>query len=230
MVPDATTAYAGADPTVAQNYNFSIPLVPAKLSTPTSTNLGAIGVMISGAVLFNPYEGDGRTIAKASNFTVKNSKGQDVAFLDSCNGHPTPMGTYHYHALPTCITSVVDGASGPSHIVGVAFDGFLIYGDRAIDGSKVSASQLDSCNGISSPTPEFPEGIYHYVLLDTQDSTSSIRCFSGKVDIKTMAFINQTRMASPTLAKLTGSSVCSSTPQAQKPTSSRAFKIATTKH
>jgi hypothetical protein len=183
-VLNATTAYVGADPTVEQDFNFTIPLNPIKSAKPTSTSLGSIGVMISGASLFNPYEGDGKSIAMLDNFTIKNSKGQDVGFLDSCNGHPTPMmGTYHYHALPTCITQVVDKPNGSSHLIGVAFDGFPIYGDRAMDGSKIVATQLDACNGITSATPEFPQGIYHYVLLDTKDSTSSIRCFSGKSSV-----------------------------------------------
>jgi YHYH protein len=183
MLPTPTTAYVGADPTVAQNYNFTIPLNPTKSAKPTSTSLGAIGVMISGSVLFNPYEGDGKSVATLDNFTLKNSKGQDVAFLDSCNGHPTPMGQYHYHALPRCITKVVDKADSPSHILGIAFDGFPIYGDRAMNGSQITTNQLDACNGIASATPEFPRGIYHYVLLDTKDSTSSIRCFSGKSSV-----------------------------------------------
>lgn len=182
MVPSAATAHAEADPTVAQSYDFKISTNPTKAATTTSTSLGTIGVMISGAVLFNPYEGDGSTVATASNFTVKNSAGQDVAFLDSCNGHPTPMGQYHYHALPTCVTAMVDAASGPSHLLGIAFDGFPIYGDRDVHGKKIAASALDDCNGITSATPEFPDGIYHYVLLETAASTSSIKCFSGTVD------------------------------------------------
>lgn len=181
-VPDASTATAGADPTTAQSYDYSIPTVPTKAASPTDASLGTIGVMISGAALFNPFEGDGSTVAMASNFTVKNAKGEDVAFLDSCNGHPTPMGQYHYHALPKCVTSQVDTKAGPSHIIGVAFDGYLIYGDRDANGAVVTKDQLDACNGISSPTPEFPNGVYHYVLLDTSDSTSSIRCFTGTVD------------------------------------------------
>jgi YHYH protein len=184
MMPTPTTAYVGADPTQTQDYKFTLPLSPAKSAKPTSTSLGAIGVMISGAVLFNPYEVDNQTIATLDNFSLKNSQGQDVAFLDSCNGHPTPRGQYHYHALPPCITRVVDEVSGPSHLIGVAFDGFPIYGDRAMNGSKIEATQLDACNGITSPTPEFPQGIYHYVLLNTKDSRSSIRCFSGKSKIE----------------------------------------------
>jgi hypothetical protein len=182
-VPSAATAYAGADPTVAQSYSYAIPLTPTKASSPTSTSLGTIGVMISGAALYNPYEGDGSTVAMASNFTVKNSAGLDVAFLDSCNGHPTPMGAYHYHALPPCVTATVDVAGGPSHIIGVAFDGYPIYGDRDINGKQLTAADLDQCSGITSATPEFPTGAYHYVLLQTTTSSSSIRCFTGKVTI-----------------------------------------------
>lgn len=181
-VPDASSAVAAADPTVAQDYDFTITTNPVLADEPTSTSLGTIGVMISGAALFNPYEGDGTTVATASNFTVLNDAGEEVAFLDTCNGHPTPMGSYHYHALPTCITAVVDEEGGPSHVLGVAFDGFPIYGDRALDGTQLTADDLDECSGIFSATPEFPDGIYHYVLLDTADSSSSIRCFSGVVD------------------------------------------------
>ena len=182
VVPDASTATATDDPTVAQSYDYSIPLTPTKAESVTSTSLGVIGLMISGASLFNPYEGDGATVATQSNFSVKDANGNDVWFLDDCAGHPTPMGQYHYHALPKCVTATVDEADGPSHIIGIAFDGYPIYGDRDINGNQLTAADLDECNGITSATPEFPGGVYHYVLLDVADSTSSIRCFSGIVD------------------------------------------------
>jgi hypothetical protein len=60
-IPTASTSHAGADPTRAQSYDFLIPLTPTKAAAPTSTSLGTIGLMISGAALFNPYEGDGIT-------------------------------------------------------------------------------------------------------------------------------------------------------------------------
>jgi hypothetical protein len=74
---------------------------------------------------------------------------------------------------------VIDKTGGPSHILGIAFDGFLIYGNKDINGNLVSSSQLDTCNGITSPTPEFPEGIYHYVLTEEKSNRSTINCFSG---------------------------------------------------
>jgi hypothetical protein len=183
VVPDANSAHVMKDPTKAQSYSFDIPSIPEYSSTVTKANLGSIGVMISGAVLYNPYEGDGSTVAMASNFTITDSNGITASFVDKCAGHPTPdMGAYHYHGLPNCVTKKVDKEEGASHIIGVALDGFPIYGANDINGKPVDVKKLDECNGISSPTPEFPSGIYHYVLPGTNDATSSIRCFHGKVD------------------------------------------------
>ena len=187
VVPDASTAHIIKDPTTAQKYSFDIPSSPTYSSATTSTSLGSIGVMISGAVLYNPYEGDGKTVAMSSNFTITNSAGITASFVDKCAGHPTPVmngkgGAYHYHGLPNCVAAQVDTVEGPSHIIGIALDGFFIYGDRDINGKAIPSSALDECNGINSPTPEFPNGIYHYVLPGTADATSSIRCFHGVVD------------------------------------------------
>jgi len=184
VVPSQDTAYISNDPTKVQSYDFKITTTPKLASTVTQAPLGSIGLMISGAVLFNPYEGDNKTVAMSSNFYLTDSNGNKVWFVDSCSGHPTPSprGEYHYHALSNCVTSEVDTDNGPSHITGIAMDGFPIYGNRDINGNKIEVSRLDECNGINSPTPEFPNGIYHYVLPGTSDATSSIRCFKGEVD------------------------------------------------
>ena len=184
VVPDATTANIIADPTKAKTYKFTIPTTPKYSSSVTSTSLGSIGVMISGAVLYNPFEGDGKTVAMASNFTITNSAGITASFVDKCAGHPTPdIGAYHYHGLPNCVTAKVDKVGKASHIIGFALDGFPIYGDRDNKGKQVTAKNLDKCNGVNSATPEFPKGIYHYVLLGTADARSSIACFQGEVDV-----------------------------------------------
>ena len=183
VVPDASTANIIKDPTKAQTYNFTIPTTPKYSAKVTNTSLGSIGVMISGAVLYNPFEGDGKTVAMASNFTITDANGITASFVDKCAGHPTPgQGAYHYHGLPNCVTAKVDKVAKPSHIIGFALDGFPIYGDRDSKGKLVTAKNLDECNGINSATPEFPKGIYHYVLLATADVHSSIACFHGEVD------------------------------------------------
>lgn len=149
----ASDAHAGADPTVAQAYDYTIPTSPKKGAAVTAAPLGVIGVigvigvMISGWTLFNPYEGDGTTVAKATNFFVTGTDGSQVWFLDTRNGHPTPMGQHLYHALPGCVTATIDQPGGPSHILGLAFDGFPIYGDRDATGSKIGADALDACTG-----------------------------------------------------------------------------------
>lgn len=183
IVPDENTANIIKDPTKAQSYKFTIPTSPKYSKSTTATSLGSIGVMISGAVLYNPFEGDGKTVAMANNFTITNEAGITASFVDKCAGHPTPdVGAYHYHGLPTCVTTMVDKVAKPSHIIGFALDGFPIYGDRDTKGKKVTAKNLDKCNGVTSATPEFPKGIYHYVLLGTADARSSIACFHGEVD------------------------------------------------
>ena len=183
VVPTGPSAHIVKDPTRAQSLSFTISTKPTYTSKITNTPLGSIGVMISGSVLFNPYEGDGKTVAMSGNFSLTNTDGTKVWFIDHCNGHPTPMdGTYHYHAGSTCITDQVDTMTGPSHLIGVALDGFPIYGPRDIRGRTVPVNSLNRCNGITSPTPEFPNGVYHYVLPRTTDATSSIRCFHGVVD------------------------------------------------
>ena len=160
--------------------------------------------MISGAVLYNPYEGDGKTVAMANNFTITNSNGISASFVDKCAGHPTPQqGAYHYHGLPSCVTAQVDKISKPSHIIGFALDGFPIYGDRDNKGKLLTAKNLDQCNGIYSATPEFPNGIYHYVLLSNSDVRSSIACFHGEVDssqIQAMPQMGGAQMPMPDLA------------------------------
>ncbi|HEX3465797.1 MAG TPA: YHYH protein [Candidatus Elarobacter sp.] len=161
---------------------------PSKASSPTATGLGPIGYTIAGEALFNPYEANGSTPALTDNvsytFTDSSGKVQTASFIDSCNSHAAGGAggaTWHYHAVPSCLTSQLDG-NGPSHMLGIALDGFPIYGGRDVNGNIIQVSQLDACNGITSPTPEFPNGVYHYVLpVGVAGKQSSLNCYSGTV-------------------------------------------------
>lgn len=52
-------------------------------------------------------------------------------------------------------------------------------------GAIITLSQLDACNGITSATPEFPAGVYHYVLPEGVTSfQSSLMCYSGNITTK----------------------------------------------
>ena len=182
----------GTVPTSTRVTSYTINICSSVTSTTTSTRGGSTGWMISGSAMFNAYEGDMVTIANADNvtytFTDASGRAQTAAFLDGCSGHQTPSNagnTYHYHGYSSCLASAAgDGASGASHIVGVALDGFPIYGDRDINGALVPVSSLDQCNGTISPTPEFPNGVYHYVLpsgAERNTSRAAPPCYRGSV-------------------------------------------------
>ena len=184
-------AYAGTGlSTTIKTISATFNICPTKAASTTATGMGAIGLMFSGTVLFNPYEATS-TVALSDNasytFASMACGGSTctASFLDPCNQHTAGgMGgsTWHFHGVPTCWTSVVDGTTGPSHIIGIALDGYPIYGGYDINGNAVSVSSLDACNGITSPTPEFPSGAYHYVLpVGVTTKQSSINCYTGTV-------------------------------------------------
>jgi hypothetical protein len=143
----------------------------------TRVSAGPVGIIISDAVQYNPYEADGTTTAMDSNFDI-----DGVFFVDTCTGHPVPLynlNQYHYHGVPTCITDRLDQPGRHSVMIGTAFDGFPIYGPQDADGNE--PTDLDECNGHFGPTPEFPDGIYHYHLTHTPPY--SIPCLHGVVDL-----------------------------------------------
>ena len=187
-----------------RNYNYTLPLTPTWSTTTTAAPLGPIGVMLDGAVLYNPFEaGPAKTPALSDNFTVTQN-GNTGSFLDSCNSHPNQMD-FHYHGLATCLVEYATGQSvsvGPVTSstgsttaavsetnaaakkpveLGFAFDGYAIYDNIAMNGSTIPVASLDACNGIFSAVPGYPQGIYHYVLENVKTSQSSINCFHGVV-------------------------------------------------
>lgn len=187
-----------------QHYDYALPLVPKYSKSVISTNQGPIGVMLDGAALYNPYEANHSTVATADNF-IATQNGVSASFLDDCDGHPGPGGQYHYHGLPECLVAYATGASpvvrsvtstngtattavtednvAPRRpvILGFAFDGYGIYDNVAMSGRTVPVSALDSCNGIFSPVPGYPRGVYHYVLENVKGARSSIGCYHGVV-------------------------------------------------
>ncbi len=187
-----------------QGFDYTLPLTPRFSTSVTTTNQGPIGFLLDGAALYNPYEANHSTVATSDNF-VATAHGVTASFLDNCDGHPGPGGQYHYHGLPTCLVTYATGGhpkvgsvtstSGTSTapvvednhaarepvILGYAFDGFGIYDNVAINGATVRVSLLDACNGIFSPVPGYPHGVYHYVLENVKGARSSIGCFHGIV-------------------------------------------------
>lgn len=201
----AVVPYDGSGISTVNAISGTFNICPAKAASTTATSGGAIGVITSGEVLFDPYEAT-NTVALSDNASYTFTSGgtsYTASFIDQCNSHPAGgMGmssgsTWHYHGNPVCYTLSVDGASGPSHIIGIALDGFPIYGGRDVNGNVVDSATLDACNGITSATPEFPSGAYHYVLPITSAGAavatkqSSINCYAGSVNATLMAMMQK---------------------------------------
>jgi YHYH protein len=157
----------------AYDAKFTFPVVPTVAGSAQDTGNGAIGVAISGAVFFNPYEGDGTdTVANDDNTTI-----DGVPFIDACGGHPLPNSvSYHYHGIPFCITDEVDTPGEHSAVIGYLFDGYGIYGPQDVDGEE--PTDLDECMGHFGPTPDFPEGVYHYHVSSKANYISE--CLHGE--------------------------------------------------
>ncbi len=187
-----------------QNYDYVLPLTPKYSKSVTTANQGPIGIMLNGAALYNPYEANHATVATSDNFIATNN-GVSASFIDDCDGHPGPGGQYHYHGLPSCLVAYATGgtasvasitstagstsagvvednaASKKPVLLGFAFDGYGIYDNVAMNGAAIAVAALDACNGIFSPVPGYPKGVYHYVLENVKGARSSISCYHGVV-------------------------------------------------
>jgi hypothetical protein len=171
-----------------QHMKVVIPLQPKLADKQTSTDIGLIGIAISGALFYSPYEADRKTLALSQKDMVVNG----IPFLDACNGHPNPLAVqYHYHGVPYCITDVIDKSGEHSHLLGYLLDGFPVYGPQGDNGVKLTPKDLDECNGMFGPTPEYPEGIYHYVLTDEPPYIMS--CYAGVIELDTSTLALFTR-------------------------------------
>jgi hypothetical protein len=195
---------ATADILQDQHYSYTLPTTPV-YSTTTTANQGPIGLMLDGAVLYNPYEANKSIIATNDNFAVTVGS-VSASFLDDCNGHPGPGGQYHYHGVPGClvayattgknvqVASVGSFSSTPSSgvdesnpaakkpvLVGFAFDGYGIYDNIDMNGKVIAVTSLDGCNGLFTPVPSYPKGVYHYVLENVKANRASLSCYHGVV-------------------------------------------------
>lgn len=135
-----------------QDFTFRFPLAPQRAPQVTRLPMGPIGMALNGVVFFNPFEIGGMNAVA----------GYSEVWLDSCCGHPQQTGVYHYHKYPTCVKSpFADDGHQHSPVIGLAFDGFPIYGPYESDGQMAKdvdgERALDSCSGHSDP-----ERGYHY--------------------------------------------------------------------
>ena len=148
----------GAHPTTV-----TLPINPQKAATAQCVPMGAFGVMLNGVPLFNALDAGGRD-------------GVAHEVQDVCQGHPARGEVYHYHDVPVCLR---DAATGPSTVVGWAYDGYPIVVERDAAGNLPTNADLDQCHGRTSPILLNGKVVTSYHYDATLEYPYTIGCFAG---------------------------------------------------
>jgi hypothetical protein len=132
---------------------------PSLESTTSNTSLGAIGIAVSGAAIFNDQEGNG-------------ALDEAAVTLDYTGAHIGPQ-EYHYHLEPRAWSDDDD------HLIGVISDGFFIYG-RKCNATGTYPTDLDTSGGHTSTTQHNDIAEYHYhIINEIYTTTASYILFAG---------------------------------------------------
>lgn len=174
--PTGTFPIASTDPAyaydrnpntiVAANIAWGLPANPTVAATPTCTGLGAVGVLLDGARLYNADDGANRD---AVAWEVQ----------DACQGHPEASGKYHHHSVSTCL-SQKDVATQHSPLVGYIADGFGIYGNLGENGVSMINADLDECHGHTHAITVNGVSVVQYHYHQTKEFPYTVGCFRGK--------------------------------------------------
>ena len=174
LLPAGTFPIANTDPAYQYDHNpnsiqsvsvsYSVPLNPKRATTPTCLNMGPIGVLSDGVVLFNALDAQGRD---AGAWEV----------LDAAWGHPERTGQYHHHTVPENLAPTTGSAH--SGLVGYALDGFGIYGPLGTGGEVLANADLDACHGHTHRITwdGRSKSLYHYHA--TMEYPYTLGCYAG---------------------------------------------------
>lgn len=125
-----------------------------------ATELGIIGIAVSGSYIFNDQEGNG-------------SLDQAAGSLDWTGAHIGPS-VYHYHLEPIAFTE------DDVELAGILLDGVFLYG-RKCDSTNDYPTDLDASGGHTTTT-QYTEGEeeYHYhIINELYSTTGSYIAFAG---------------------------------------------------
>ena len=124
------------------SYSLTVSANPQLASSSTATGLGAIGISISGSVIYNDEEGP--------NVPLDNAVGS----LDYTAAHTGPQ-SYHYHLEPKA------WSNNDEALIGIIADGFFLYG-RKCNATGTYPTDLDASGGHTSTTQHTTTAEYHY--------------------------------------------------------------------
>lgn len=151
----------------AQKIEVSLPANPALAASPTCVP-GAIGILVTGSVLFNALDAPGRDAVAHET-------------QDGCQGHPEISGRYHYHSVTTCLPDAT-GKDGHSALVGYALDGFGIFGRHGVGGQELSSADLDECHGHVHEIDWDGKRVAMYHYHATLDFPYTVGCMRGSYE------------------------------------------------
>lgn len=136
------------------SFTVTVSTNPEKAATSSATGLGAIGISVTGAPIFNDQEGPNRAL------DVNTASGFDYA-----GGHNGPSG-YHYHIESSDVPENTTLSYDDEQLVGIMADGFLIYG-RKCNAIGDHPTDLDDSGGHTSSTQHSAgEEFYHYHIIN----------------------------------------------------------------
>lgn len=156
---------------VPADYAAPIPLNPVFAGQPLTRD-AALGVAVNGVPIYDYTAGGEMTQAELAHHQAQHDTWQTMQ-LDICGGHAGRGDDYHYHVAPICMIAQMDNA-GDDAIIGWAFDGYPIYGDRNPDSTVVAEDALDICNGQTDET-------FGYRYHTSQDAPYIVQCLMGTV-------------------------------------------------
>jgi hypothetical protein len=149
-----------------RSYSLTVDAAPEIAASSTATGLGAIGISVTAAPIFNDLEGNKEPIEELIAET-----------FDYAGAHNGPSG-YHYHIESSDVPENTELSFNDSKLVGILGDGFLLYGRKEADGSY--PTDLDESGGHFGVTPH-SDGveIYHYHIVNEYYFGTVIALFAG---------------------------------------------------
>ncbi len=147
-----------------QLFKLIVPVNPVAAAKPSPVGHGAIGVMLTGSLVFNGLDEMGR-----------DAVAHEVQ--DGCYGHPEKSGSYHYHNLSVCSDDPDTGEHSP--LVGYALDGFGIYGKYGENGKLLTNDDLDAFHGHTHLIEWDGEMVNMYHYHATYEYPYTIGAFKG---------------------------------------------------
>ncbi|QCX00374.1 YHYH protein [Aggregatimonas sangjinii] len=176
-LPDHETVYWGEDndlyraepdvnltptriPDRNQGATITVDTSPDLTGSTVATELGIIGIAVSGSYIFNDQEGNGPL-------------DQAAGSLDWTGAHIGPS-VYHYHLEPKAFTDDDD------ELAGILLDGVFLYG-RKCNSIGTYPTDLDASGGHTTAT-QYTDGDaeYHYhIINELYSTTGSYIAFAG---------------------------------------------------